>query len=143
MSDKLTHTNYGLTEEKLSLLLSKCLKPEEINGDDKVREQRVDELVNWFARLAAGNANPKWAVQHAMELAHYIATQGVNRHINLRQVVQRSWEQGVAASESDRSIMRRHGLDKIDDSDLKTRLEAAEAQIELLTVAVMQNKHPG
>lgn len=54
-------------------LIGSCLKPEEITGDSQTRERRAEELVRWFARLSEGNANPKWAMQHAYELAHYVA----------------------------------------------------------------------
>lgn len=56
-------------------LLPLCLKPNEITGDLSLREARVAELVHWFARLADGNANPRWLTTHAFELAHYTAAQ--------------------------------------------------------------------
>lgn len=54
-------------------LIGNCLKPEEIKGDSQTRERRAEELVRWFGRLSEGNANPKWAIQHAYELAYYVA----------------------------------------------------------------------
>jgi hypothetical protein len=66
----------GLSEDEMNernKLLDRCLKPEEItSADPSVKNRRVDELVSWFTRLADGNANPKWAVAHAFELAHYV-----------------------------------------------------------------------
>lgn len=56
-----------------NILIERCMKPEEITGDTQKRELRAEELVNWFARYAQGNANPKWLESHAFELAHYVA----------------------------------------------------------------------
>ena len=54
------------------ILLSQCMKPEEIAGDTEAKEQRINELIRWFARYATGHANSKWLHEHAFELAHYI-----------------------------------------------------------------------
>ena len=55
-------------------LLSNAMKPSEIAGPADVQRRRVSELLSWFARLADGQANPKWTTEHAFELAYYIAS---------------------------------------------------------------------
>ena len=54
-------------------LLSNAMKPSEIAGPADAQKRRVGELLSWFARLADGQANPKWTTEHAFELAYYIA----------------------------------------------------------------------
>ena len=46
---------------KKNILITKCLKLEEITGNSQIREQRAEELVHWFARYATGSANSNWS----------------------------------------------------------------------------------
>lgn len=66
-----TPASLGTATREEDILLANSLKPEEISGEQK--EARAAELVHWFRRYYAGNANPKWLVQHAAELAYYVA----------------------------------------------------------------------
>lgn len=100
---------YGLTAEQLATLQSNGLKPEEIGGDASTQHDRVRELVHWFARFARGEANPKWAHAHAFELAYFIASNGQNRHIDLREISDKAYLEGVNISASDRGILERLG----------------------------------
>lgn len=100
---------YGLTAEQLATLQSNGLKPEEIGGNASTQHDRVRELVHWFARFARGEANPKWAHAHAFELAYFIASNGQNRHIDLREIADKAYLEGVNISASDRSILERLG----------------------------------
>ena len=102
--------NFGLSEEQVAILLSGCMKPEEINGAQEVQHERVVELLHWFARYALGHANPKWLVEHAMELAYYIANQGVNRHLDMKEFKQQSFLEGVNITDTDRGILERLGV---------------------------------
>lgn len=103
-----TYTNFGMSDEALKLLLDKCLKPEEIAGDPALQLARVNELVHWFARLAAGHANSKWAVAHAFELAWYVATQSVNREVNLREIKLESFIKGMNTTDAERQMWADH-----------------------------------
>lgn len=147
MSDKPTFDHFGLSQDNLDRLLSKSLKPEEINVDAPQRHDRVTELLGWFARLTQGAANPKWLEAHAMELAYYIATNGVNRQIDLDVVRRDAYAEGVRASESDREILRKH-TDMVFDTPLQPhdhagrldRLEIQMAQLrEHMTAKLEQN----
>lgn len=85
---------FGINGEQLSWLLISSLKSDEIAGPPEVRQKRVRELLHWFVRLTQGWANPKWLYGHAMELAYHIATNDVNRGIDLSAI-----EQGVELSD--------------------------------------------
>lgn len=101
---------YGLTAEQVALLLSEGLKPEEIGGSAELQHARVGELVRWFARLARQQANPKWAVSHAFELAYFIATNAGNRHIDLQPIREASYKEGAMVSPADRGMLERIGF---------------------------------
>lgn len=103
-----TTVNFGLSEEQMELILSKCLKPEEIAGTPEQIQDRVHELLHWFARLGQNRANPKWTFQHAMELAYYIASNAINQHLDLSAVRCNAYSEGVVASEKDRQILKNH-----------------------------------
>ena len=109
-STKRFAANFGLTPQDLQQLLQASLKPEEISGPPDVQHERVYELVLWFRRLAAGQANPKWATQHAFELAFYIASNSVNRTIDLHATKQAAYIEGVNISPGDRGILERLNL---------------------------------
>lgn len=103
-----TTVNFGLSEEQMKLILSKCMKPEEIAGTPEQIQDRVHELLHWFVRLAEGKANKIWAFQHAMELVYYIASNAVNQHLDLHAVRCNAYSEGVVASEKDRQILKNH-----------------------------------
>lgn len=125
--------NYGLSQDQLKALLYNCMKPVEINNSADKRHARVQELLRWFARHATGSANPKWAAEHAFELAYFIATGGMNQHIDLREVSQKSFARGFNASESDRSILLRHSCIQpdacVDEDNLKARIAQLEKTV--------------
>jgi hypothetical protein len=100
--------NFGLSEEQMKLILSKCMKPEEIAGTPEQIQDRVRELLHWFVRLAEGKANKIWTFQHAMELAYYIASNAVNQHLDLSAVRCNAYSEGIVASEKDRQILKNH-----------------------------------
>lgn len=62
---------YNVSDDVISTLLKNSMKPKEINGIKA--DDRVLELIHWFARLANNRANPKWTETHGMELAYYCA----------------------------------------------------------------------
>ncbi len=103
---------FGLSLTQLEVLLQHGLKPEEIGGSADVQHSRVNELVHWFARLAEGRANGKWAVQHAFELAYYIASEGMNRHVDLNAFQKAAWLEGVHITASERGTLERLGVIK-------------------------------
>ena len=127
-------SNFGLNAEQLELILSKCLKPEEINGPPKAQQERIAELVHWFARYAGGHANPKWAPPHAFELVYYIASHAINQHIDLASIRKDAYIQGLLASESDRRVMRECGIaTEIPAEDFPARITALERQVKTLS----------
>lgn len=102
--------HYGMSTEQLQQLLSGALKPEEISGADDVQHDRVSELVWWFARLTQGNANSKWAIRHACELAYFIAANGINRHIDLKAIRDAAFKEGVNITPEERGTLERIGF---------------------------------
>lgn len=64
----------NVDEHMLATFLRESMKPEEINGEDTVRRDRMIELLDWFARYPGGGANGKWFVSHAYEILYYVAT---------------------------------------------------------------------
>ncbi len=101
--------NFGLSPDKIARLLESTLKPEAISGDAATQQERVDELLHWFARFADGNANSKWAMQHAYELAYYIATNGMNRRIDVSAIRQAGFIEGCNITPQERSLLQRTG----------------------------------
>jgi hypothetical protein len=102
--------HYGLSAEQLQQLLDGGLKPDEISGADDVQHGRVHELIWWFSRFTQGNANPKWAVAHACELAYFIATNSINRHIDLEAVRNAAFKEGVNITPEERGTLERIGF---------------------------------
>jgi hypothetical protein len=102
--------HYGLSAEEVDQLLQGGLKPEEIGGAEDTQHDRVGELVRWFARFTQGQANPKWATRHACELAYYIATNGVNRGIDLKAVRDAAFKEGVNITPEERGTLERVGF---------------------------------
>jgi hypothetical protein len=98
---------FNLTPEKLQQLLDGCLKPDEIAGPADVQLERVEELLHWFARYTQRQANPKWLASHACELAYYIATLASNRFIDLREIKQKAFMEGVNTTDEDRAMLKR------------------------------------
>jgi len=45
-----------------------------------------------------------------MELAYYIANQGVNRHLDMKEFKQQSFLEGVNITDTDRGILERLGV---------------------------------
>ena len=88
------------------------MKPEEIGGDAQVQHERVGELVRWFARFIDGNANPKWAYQHAYELAFYVASNGMNRAIDTREIADQAYKEGINIKPHERRMFERLGMVK-------------------------------
>jgi hypothetical protein len=101
---------HGLSDVDLDVLLKACGKPDEIAGDPVTQQMRVRELLHWFKRFTEGHANPKWATEHACELAYYIATNGQFRHIDANALKQAGYLEGAAISEKDRDMLVRHGI---------------------------------
>jgi len=101
---------YKLSDEQIAMLLSEALKPEEIGGTAEIQHARVGELVRWFARLATGSANPKWARSHAFELAYFVATNAGNRHIDINKVREAGFKEGAMVSPQDRGSLERIGF---------------------------------
>jgi hypothetical protein len=104
--------NFGLTPFQLAALLEAGLKPEEIGGNPQVQHERVCELIQWFSRFIDGNANPKWAYQHAYELAYYIASNGMNRAINTREIADNAYKEGINIKPHERRMFERLGMVK-------------------------------
>jgi|GEM_PF-6815076 len=102
--------NYGLNPAQLAELLAAALKPEEIEGSPDVQHVRVAELIQWFWRFRNGNANPKWLVAHAFELAYFIASKGMNRHIDLIAITRNAYLDGVTITAQDRAALEKLGL---------------------------------
>lgn len=102
--------SYGMSAEQVQALLSNGLKPEEIGGADDVQHDRVHELVWWFARLADGNANAKWAIRHAFELAYYVANNGINHQIDLKSIRNAAFKEGVNITPAERRSLERIGF---------------------------------
>ena len=96
---------FGLDSEQLQRLLAASLKPEEIAGPGEVQHDRVRELLHWFARLTQGGANPKWLAGHAYELAYYLATEGLDRGLNLEAVRNAAFLEGANTSSSELRIL--------------------------------------
>lgn len=91
------------------LILSKTLKPEEINSSDMiVKAKRVQELLAWFERLANGAANPEWTTSHAYELVHYILEFDNLHKIDFDDIESKSFMKGVNISEGDRELIKRY-----------------------------------
>ena len=109
-SERKPFHHYGLSAEEVAQLLNGGLKPEEIGGPDDTQHGRVGELVRWFARFTRGNANPKWAAQHACELAYFISTNGINRNIDLAAVRRAAFKEGVNITDEERGSMERIGV---------------------------------
>lgn len=96
---------FGISETGLKQLLAQTLKPEEIDGEARVQQDRIRELINWFYKYAMGGGNPKWFQPHAFELAYYIATNSGNRFIDLEAVRQAAFKEGVNITPAERSIL--------------------------------------
>lgn len=101
---------FNLTEEELSSLLNNGLKPEEIGGDAVIQLERVNELIHWFVRYAEGDANPKWAIRHAFELAYYIASTSGNRFLDLKEIKMKAWREGVNITSAERSMLEKGSI---------------------------------
>lgn len=114
-----------LTEIALQNLLLSCGKPAEINGPPEIRNDRAGELIRWFARLANNNANPKWLREHAFELAFYIATQAGFKPLDLKELRDAHYIEGVNISDNDRDILERLIPDKVPK---RTNPDAADAE---------------
>lgn len=104
--------HFSLNPDRLALLLKHSMKPEEISGSEGVQHSRVAEILSWMARYVQGQANPKWLAEHACELAYYIASNGVNREIDLKEIRDKSFTEGVNTSESDRALLNRISPEK-------------------------------
>lgn len=98
---------FGLSAGQLETLRTNSLKPEEIAGPADAQQKRVRELTHWFARLAGGNANPKWTRAHAMELAYYIATEGKDRGLDLSAIEDAAFTKGVNTTPAERAMLQR------------------------------------
>lgn len=80
--------------------LNNSMKPEEIDGSDPLKQmERVQELLSWFARLARGNANPKWTHCHAMELCYYISVTNPHLQIDLGKLTMEAFKEGLEVPE--------------------------------------------
>ena len=101
---------YGLSDANVGDLLGGTLKPEEISGAAEVQHDRVRELMHWFARFKRGAANPKWLQSHAFELAYFIAVNGMNRSINLDDIRQKAYIEGVNITPQERRTLERIGV---------------------------------
>lgn len=101
--------NFGLDERSMQRLLDAGMKPQEIAGTPDVQHERVHELVRWFVRLIGGGANPKWTTMHAYELAYYIASNGINRAIDMVASKQAAFLEGANISADDRAMLERIG----------------------------------
>ena len=104
--------SFGVPADRIALLLKNSLKPEEINGHPQVQHSRVAEILSWMARYTEGHANGKWLVGHACELAYYIASNGVNQHIDMSAATDKAFTNGVNISTEDRAILNRINPDK-------------------------------
>jgi len=83
-----------------SLLASKCLKIDQIQSDNPVnRIERIQELLNWFERLALGQANPKWLEGHAFELAYYLKTNNNELKIDFEAGRKKAFFEGLQTSD--------------------------------------------
>ena len=102
--------NYGLSPLQLDSLLRAGLKPEEIGGTPAAQHDRVRELLHWFARFLDGHANPKWARAHAYELAYFVATNGMNRTIDIRAIADAAYKEGVNIKPDERRLLERLGI---------------------------------
>jgi len=105
-------TSFGVPADRIALLLKNSMKPEEINGETRVQHSRVAEIISWMARYTEGNANGKWLVGHACELAYYIASNGVNQHIDMSAAMDKAFTNGVNISAEDRAMLNRINPDK-------------------------------
>lgn len=92
---------FGLNEAQIKALLDGSLKPEEIAGDPATQQQRVGELLHWFARAG----NPKWTRRHACELAYYIATLASSRFIDVAAIRRAGFIEGLNVTEDDHACM--------------------------------------
>lgn len=97
-------TRNGIDAAKL---LAKTLKPEEIGADPVTQHKRIQELLHWFIRLADGNANPKWLHGHSFELAYYIATHAVSRHVDLKAAETAAYVEGFNVPANERAMLNR------------------------------------
>lgn len=100
---------FGLTPEQIGGLLDAGLKPDEIGGEPGVQQERVSELLQWFARFMTGRANPKWLASHACELAYYIASNGMNRAIDVSAIQKAAYVEGVNIKPDERALLERIG----------------------------------
>ncbi len=148
-SDQKPFHHYGLCAEEVAQLLKEGLKPEEIGGPDDIQHDRVGELVRWFARFTQGNASPKWAARHACELAYFIATNSINRSIDLEQVRKTAFKEGVNITPEERGTLERIGFATPRPADAEiTRLAKALVDAEAVRdglVGALQavRKNPG
>lgn len=101
---------FGLMDGDVAALRDAGLKPEEIAGDAVKQQERVSELVHWFARFLRGSANPKWLASHAMELAYYIATNADNRHIDVGEIRKAGFKEGLNVTPEERAMLERIGV---------------------------------
>ncbi|RWD00143.1 MAG: hypothetical protein EOS58_30650 [Mesorhizobium sp.] len=122
---------WQLPADEIALLKQECLKPEDIDGDDKTQINRVHELLHWFSRLARKNANPKWAVSHAFELAFYIATKDQRHAVDVWAIEKAAWLRGLAAPAEEREMAVRHGW--IEDPLARSALAKRYCQCNSLT----------
>jgi hypothetical protein len=102
-----TGGGFRLSDVDVKKLLDAGLKPEEIGGNAEIQQRRIRELVRWFVRFADKSANPKWAISHAFELAYYIATNSGNRFIDLHEIEQRAFLEGVNLLPEQRAIIQK------------------------------------
>ncbi len=100
---------FGINEDRLKILLSNCLKPEEISGDPLTQHTRVIELLSWFSREPEFAGNPKWLRGHGSELAYYLAAGSSLERLDLGALKKRKFDEGFFISEKDREILTRIG----------------------------------
>lgn len=98
---------FGLSDDELRAILDQCMKPEEIAGPKQ--HDRLLELIRWFSR----GGNPKWFHSHAFELVYYIASNSVNRFVDLEAVREKAYYEGVNIPANERSLLERHFPEKI------------------------------
>lgn len=113
----------------IETLLENAGKPEEINGTNEQRHARINELLHWFVRLANRNANPKWAHEHAFELAYYIATNGINRRVNLEKVRSDAMIVGFNATPEQRRVLCRLNPDVYKPANTEEKERAFQPRV--------------
>lgn len=98
---------FGLSETERNQLLGGCLKPDEITDTSGTHLKRVKELLHWFARFTTGNANPKWVVGHACELAYYVAVTDLSGNFDWQKEIDKAYLDGVQIPDDQRGTLER------------------------------------